>query len=83
MTALLRFLCWSTIAALAIACGGSLTKSAELRGYVKLADGTPVAWLAVAPRSPGGEAPYPSPRTSITFPNGALPWCEGVTQTTG
>jgi hypothetical protein len=43
MTALLRILCWSTIVALAIACGGDLTTSAELRGHVRLLDGTPVA----------------------------------------
>jgi hypothetical protein len=48
MTALLRFLCWSTIAALAIACGGGLTKSAELRGYVRLGDGTPVSGVRMA-----------------------------------
>ncbi len=48
MTALLRFLCWSTIAALAIGCGGSLTKSVELRGYVRLGDGTPVAGVRMA-----------------------------------
>lgn len=42
MLTLLRWLCWTTIAWFAIACGGGWTKTAELRGYVRLADGSPV-----------------------------------------